>query len=56
MAQPHQERALLIEFSDTVEGSKTLTGDPQKHLYVNRDVALDNSALCRGLLAMNPRK
>jgi len=58
MASESRERALLLELTDTHEEENSSI-DPNKlarHLYVNRDVALRESAFCRGALAMNPRK
>ena len=51
---PERERALLLEISSTHEEAEDPDCVP-KHLYVNRDVALTQSAFCRGALAMKPR-
>ena len=57
MATPQRERALLLELTNTHAEEEVYDSEKlARHLYVNRDVALRESAFCRGALAMNPRK
>lgn len=56
MADPTKEHVLLLELINTHEEESCGANNVARHLYVNRDVALRESAYCRGSLAITNRK